>query len=72
MKLGSKAYSRVLIPNLAIVFVNSVPKIHFLGQIWFGNFKVGWHICDFNAIFTFFTVCNYAVTVTVANRNDEN
>ena len=26
MILGVKGYSRVLIPNLAIVFVNSVPK----------------------------------------------
>ena len=32
IKPGTKAYSRVLIPNLTIVFINSVPKILFLGE----------------------------------------
>lgn len=29
-KLGAKTYSRVFIPNLTIVFVNSAPKMFFL------------------------------------------
>ena len=31
MKLSKEAHSKVLIPNLTIVFVNSVPRMLFLG-----------------------------------------
>ena len=33
MKLGSKGYSRVLIPNLIIVFVHFVPKMLFWANL---------------------------------------
>ena len=40
MKIRSKRYSQVLISNSTIVFLSSVPKIPFSGQIWSPNFKV--------------------------------
>ena len=39
MKLGTKAYSRVLVPNFTIIFANSFPKILLLGKFGYETSK---------------------------------